>query len=275
VRVYSGRLDRKAASYNATVEFDRLMAEGLNLDVEAFWGAGFLSGRYRADEPSWSYEAIARRILTEAESALDMGTGEGGVLASLAPLPRLTVAYEEWWPTVPAAMATLRPLGVQLVVALGSTDNVADPSEQARPALPFRAQAFDVVLNRHEAFDPYEVYRITKPHGRFLTEQVGSDEAESVRTLLGLPVEDRAWTAAVAMRQLEVARWAVEDVREEHLAMRFSDIAALIGYVRSIPWAFTDLDWASAKPRFRQRHARSQSKPIECFSHRFLLLATR
>jgi hypothetical protein len=62
-----------------------------------------------ADEPIWSYEAIARRILAEAESALDMGTGEGGVLASLAPLPRLTVAYEEWWPTVPAAVATLRP----------------------------------------------------------------------------------------------------------------------------------------------------------------------
>jgi len=199
---------------------------------------------------AWSYQAIARRILAEAESALDMGTGEGGVLASLAPLPRLTVAYEEWWPTVPAAMATLRPLGVQLVVALGSTDNVADPSEQARPALPFRAQAFDVVLNRHEAFDPYEVHRITKPHGRFLTEQVGSYEAESVRTLLGLPVGDRAWTAAVAMRQLEVARWAVEDVREEHLTMRFSDIAALIGYVRSSPWAFTDLDWRAPSRGF-------------------------
>ena len=59
------------------MEFDRLMAEGLSLDVEAFWGAGFLSGRYRADEPSLSYQAIGRRILAEAEYALDMGTGEG------------------------------------------------------------------------------------------------------------------------------------------------------------------------------------------------------
>jgi hypothetical protein len=54
--------------------------------------------------------------------------------------------------------------------------------------------------------------------------------------------------------------------------MRFSDIAALIG-IRTIPWAFTDLDWASAEPRLRQLHARSQSKPIEGVSHRFLLLA--
>lgn len=84
-------------------EFDQLMAEGLNLDVEAYWGAGFLPGRFRSEDPSWSYKAIARAVLAKAESALDMGTGEGGVLASLAPLPKLTVAYEEWWPTVPTA----------------------------------------------------------------------------------------------------------------------------------------------------------------------------
>jgi hypothetical protein len=56
--------------------------------------AGLPTGRYGADEPDWSYEATAREILAEAGSALDMGTGEGGILASLAPLPKLTVAYE-------------------------------------------------------------------------------------------------------------------------------------------------------------------------------------
>jgi hypothetical protein len=122
-------------SYTPTVEFDRLMAEGLSVDVEAYWGAGFPTGRYRADKPDWLYEATARAILAEAESALDMGTGEGGVLASLAPLPGLTVAYEGWWPTVPAAQATLRPLGVHLVVALGSADNVPRPDQRATPAL--------------------------------------------------------------------------------------------------------------------------------------------
>ena len=62
--------------------------------MEAYWGAGLPTGRYRADKPDWSYEATARGILAEAGSALDMGTGEGGILASLAPLPKLTVAYE-------------------------------------------------------------------------------------------------------------------------------------------------------------------------------------
>ena len=61
------------------------MDEGLNLDVETYWGAGFLPGRFHVGDPSWSYHAMARAILSEAQSALDMGTGEGGVLASLAP----------------------------------------------------------------------------------------------------------------------------------------------------------------------------------------------
>jgi SAM-dependent methyltransferase len=256
------------------VEFEQLVAEGLRLDVEAYWGAGLLSERLSAESPSWSYPAMARSILSSAQSALDMGTGEGGVLASLAPLPRLTVAYEEWWPTVPAAQARLKPLGVHLVVALGSADNVGERDlQRRRPGLPFCSEAFDVILNRHEAFDPFEIFRIIKPGGRFLTQQVGSDEAASVRTLLGLPIDRSAWAAAPAIDQLQPAGWVIDDVREDRLTMKFADIAALIGYVRTIPWAYQDLDWARVKPRLQQLHFQSQSDPIEAISHRFLVLA--
>jgi SAM-dependent methyltransferase len=255
-------------------EFEQLLAEGLRLDVEAYWGAGLLPERLSAESPSWSYTAMARSILSSAQAALDMGTGEGGVLASLAPLPGLTVAYEEWWPTVPAAQARLKPLGVHLVVALGSHDNVGRPDlRRRRPGLPFCSEAFDVILNRHEAFDPFEIRRIIKPCGRFLTQQVGSDEAASVRTLLGLPIDGSSWAAAPAIDQLKPAGWTIDDVREDRLTMKFADIAALIGYVRTIPWAYRDLDWASVKPRLQQLHLSSQSDPIEAISHRFLVLA--
>lgn len=259
--------------YTPTVEFDQLLAEGLSADVAAYWGAGLLPERLSAPDPNWSYEAMAKSILSKAETALDMGTGEGGVLASLAPLPNLTAAYEEWWPTVPTAQATLRPVGVHLVVALGSVDNAAQPGEPSRPGLPFRSKVFDVVLNRHEAFDAGEVRRIIKPSGRFLTQQVGSDEAASVRALLRLPVDDRTWTADVAVAQLTAAGWRIEDVREDRLTTRFYDIGALVSYVRTIPWAYPDLDWTSITPRLRQLHTQSQAKPIEAVSHRFLVSA--
>jgi hypothetical protein len=89
-----------------------------------------------------------------------------------------------------------------------------------------------------------------------------------------LPVDGRAWTANVAVGQLEAAGWLIEEVREDHTMMRFSDIAALISYVRTVPWAFEDLDWNSAKPALQQLHAQSLSKPIDAISHSFLVLAS-
>src|SRR5829696_9966719 len=103
---------------------------------------------------------------------------------------------------------------------------------------------------------------MVKPRGRFLTEQVGSDRGASVRRLLGLSDDQRLWTADVAVGQLEAAGWVIDEVREDRTPMHFSDIAALISYVRTAPWAFADLDWSSAKPALQQLHAQSLSKPI-------------
>ncbi|MGH3454057.1 MAG: hypothetical protein ACRDP2_06540, partial [Nocardioidaceae bacterium] len=75
--------------------------------------------------------------------------------------PACTIAYEEWWPTVPAAVATLRPHGAHLVVCLGADDNPA--SERTRPRLPFAPASFDVITNRHESFDAHEMRRLLEP----------------------------------------------------------------------------------------------------------------
>ena len=149
-----------------------------------------------------------------------MGTGDGGMLAGLGPPPPLIGAYEEWLPTVDTAVATLRPLGVHVVVALGSDDNTT--VERTRPGLPFAHEAFEIVLNRHEAFDAIEVRRIARPGGTFVTQQVGSDEAASVRVLLGLETNEPAWDASVSAAQLVDAGWIVNDVREERPSVRFT-----------------------------------------------------
>jgi hypothetical protein len=178
-------------------------------------------------------------------------------------------------PTVPAAVATLRPLGVHLVQALGSPDNVGIEPAPGRQSLPFAAGAFDVVLSRHEAYDPTDVRRITRDGGTFLTQQVGSDEATSVRSLFDLPPDGPSWDAGVAVTQLEAAGWRSIDVREERTLSEFTDIAALIAYVRSLPWAYSDLDLRQAAPRLRQLHAQSRTRPIPALSHRFLVRAER
>lgn len=124
---------------------DLLLDEGFGLDVEAHWGAGFLPGRYVPGTPSWTWPELVAPHLTGINALLDLGTGEGGILADLPGLPPFTVAAEEWLPTVPAAAKTLAPKGIRLVVCGGGQDNT-NPDGPRRVGLPFRDSSYDVVL---------------------------------------------------------------------------------------------------------------------------------
>lgn len=221
-----------------TGTFEELVAEGLAVDVST-WGAGFLPGRHHEEPLPWSWTDLVRRYAAGATAMLDMGTGEGGRLRDAGPLPPHTVAYEEWAPTVPAAITTLRPLGVQVVRCVGSVDNTSDggPDRDDRPALPFRDAAFDVVVNRHEAFPPREVRRVLRPGGAFLTQQVCGDHGDRVRALLGLPPSgERPWRLSDAVRQVTEEGFIVEDSGEASPAMWWTDVGAFVAYVRSVPW---------------------------------------
>ncbi|MFC0623781.1 class I SAM-dependent methyltransferase [Kribbella deserti] len=249
---------------------DELLDEGFGLDVEAQWGAGFLPGRYVPGEPSWAWTGLVTPWLDGAEALLDLGTGEGGVLAGLPNLPRLTVATEEWLATVPAAARTLLPKGIHLVVCGGGQENT-EPDLPPRDGLPFRDASYDVVLSRHEAFDPAEVRRVLKPGGVFVTQQVGSGETASVRALCGLAADPtESWDLAEAVRQTEAGGLTVIGSGEERPTSTFTDVAALIGYLRGIPWSVPELDRNSLRPAFGKLHAQG---PFQAVSHRFWLTA--
>jgi len=258
----------------AATEFEDLLAEGLGVDVEAGWRAGFLQGRYVAGEPPWTWRGLARPLVQRSESMLDMGTGDGAVLAGLGPLAPLTVAYEEWMPTVPAAVGTLRPLGVHVVVALGSADNVGP--QRIVPRLPFADASFDLILNRHEAFDARDVLRLLGPDGIFVTQQVGRDEVASVRALLDLPTEGRGWDLAEAVLQVEAAGLSVVDAAEARPVSRFTDIGALVAYLRSVPWEVPEFELERFRPQLERVHYRCAGNGnVETVGHRFYLTARR
>ena len=92
-----------------------------------------------------------------------MGTGGGECFSEICRgHDGLAVATEEWPPNVPVASARLSAIGAPVVHA-------------SSLHLPFGAASFDLVLDRHEELYPAEVARILAPGGRFLTQQVGSD----------------------------------------------------------------------------------------------------
>lgn len=195
------------------------------------WDFSALEGRYREDLDPWDLETQDRLALARARHVLDMGTGGGEYLRRLGPaLPADTVATEGWEPNISVARDTLTPWGIQVVPW---AHHEHDPS---RPRMPFPDGRFDLVLNRHEAYDPAEVYRVLEPGGLFLTQQVGGDEVAELHAATGKRPEHplvnyRRFRAAAEESGLKILDGA------EHVgSYEFADVAALVAYLQLVPW---------------------------------------
>jgi SAM-dependent methyltransferase len=179
------------------------------------------------DEPPWSYLHLARDALASAASVLDIGTGGGEVLLSLAEtLPPDTYATEGWPPNLPIAMAALAPNGIPVV---GYDAEGGDP-------LPFPSNRFDVVLDRHDAYDVSEVARVLRPGGVFLTQQVDGRDLAELAELFDRTVLPTTVTLAAFRAEAEAAGLRVDLAEEWAGELRIADVDSLVGYLAMTPW---------------------------------------
>jgi hypothetical protein len=84
--------------------YDELVAAAIAAPVNG-WSFGWLDGRATGSQPTWSYPDLAHRLLRDRRRVLDIDTGGGEFLASLAPLPQHTRATESWPPNIPIRTA--------------------------------------------------------------------------------------------------------------------------------------------------------------------------
>jgi hypothetical protein len=211
------------------------------------WDFSYLRGRWLEREPHWSYEATVREALAGAGSLLDMGTGGGEFLASLTPLPADTAATEGYAPNVPLARRRLAPLGIE-VADVGDDD-----------ALPFADKRFDLVINRHESYDPAE-------DNIDLNEAVAGEADHSYAN----------WNLAFATAQLQEAGFALQQQEEAFPITDFYDIGAVVYYLRAIPWQIEDFSAAAYEPALRRIAEQIRATGVFAVrSHRFLIVARR
>ncbi|MEV4216629.1 class I SAM-dependent methyltransferase [Nonomuraea sp. NPDC049725] len=242
--------------------YEDLVEQAVRASVRG-WDFAWLRGRTSGGTPSWSYTARASALLASARRPLDVDTGGGEVLASLAPLPPRTVALEGWPPNLVVAARRLGPLGVAV---LGGSAEL----------LPARDAAFDLVLNRHGGLDAAEVARVLEPGGRLLTQQVGSRNDLELNAALCAPPAATAdgWTLDVAVRRLRRAGLRIADAREEMTEYVFHDIGAVVFHLRAVPWQIRDFDHERHAGPLRALHERITSDggfPVR--NHRFLVEA--
>jgi SAM-dependent methyltransferase len=259
----------------SNVDYDELIAQGLRAPLVG-WNFDWLSGRATEERPTWGFSSRARSALAAASTALDIDTGGGEVLAYIARFPRAMVATEAWLPNVGLARERLEPLGVRVVQTSDA------------PALPFRSECFDLVLNRHglrgrsastEA-DVWwkEVARVLRPGGRFLSQQVGGRGMQELRSAMGLtPIaSQQPWDARMARTVIGRSGFVVTEAREEFPRTVFFDVGAIVYYLRMVIWTVPGFTVDTHDAHLRRVHERIQVEgSFVTYSHRILVEARK
>ncbi len=244
-----------------------LIAQWLREEQAPFtgWDYAHLAGRMVEDELPWSYVERAGVLLERARSALDLGTGGGERLLELQRhWPARLVVTEDYPPNIRLAGERLGRLGVDVVCAA---------AEDHTP-LPFVDAAFDAVLNRHSAFNAAEVARVLAPGGVFLTQQVHGRWAEDLLAYFGWTPPFPNATPAQYVPRLSAAGLAVTDVRESRGALTFRDVAAVVYYLKTVPWEAPDFRVATHLDGLLRLQARLDGgRPLSFAGWKYLLEA--
>ena len=195
-------------------------------------------------------------------AALAMGPGAPPTLA----------ATESWPPNAAVARRHLAPYGAQVVEL-----------PDAHSDLPFADATFDLVSSRHPLYVPWaEVARVLKPGGHYLSQDVGHPSVgELSEFMLGAayprkgqdePTRDPKWS----VRGAEQAGLTVTGLREFRGRMEFSDVAAVVVFLRKVIWIVPGFTVAAYRDRLRALHEQiERDGPFRATSVRFLIEASK
>lgn len=231
------------------------------------WDFSHLDGRYTEEtDLPWNYEAVVRSCLRPEDKLLDIDTGGGEFLLSLGHPYENTAATEGFPPNCALCRETLLPLGI----------DYRDADDYG--ALPFADESFDIIINRHGDYKPQELYRLLKPGGLFITEQVGEDNDRELVELL-LPGTEKPFPGhnltdqSAAFRE---AGFTITRAEETFRPIRFFDVGALVWFARIIEWEFPGFSVDSCfDGLLKAQEILEANGSVDGTIHRFLLIAQK
>ena len=231
------------------------------------WDFSHIEGRYTSEDSlPWDYRAAILENLHPQMQLLDIDTGGGEFLLSLNHPHSSTAAMENYPPNVALCAETLLPLGIDFRPGSGNGP------------LPFEDCRFDLVINRHGDFNAREIFRILKPGGLFITQQVGADnDRELVKLLCGdLPPAFPEQHLAIAEEKFRRAGFALLQGQEAFTPIRFYDVGAFVWFARIIQWEYPGFSVDTHFDRLLEAQQLLETQGvIEGLTHRFFLMAQK
>lgn len=252
------------------MDFARLKEQWLEEERIAHihgWDFSHIGSRYEEGQDiPWNYEAIVRRYLSRDAKLLDIDTGGGEFLLSLNHPYNNTSATEGYPPNVILCRSVLLPFGIDFREA----KDVGD--------LPFGDNSFDIVINRHGDFNVNELFRVLKPGGVFVTQQVGAENDRKLVDLLlpdtELPYPEQYLKKAV--KKFTNVGFEILQSQEAFPKIRFYDVGALVWFARIIEWEFPGFSVEACFNNLcKAQQIVEREGVIEALTHRFLLVALK
>ena len=134
------------------------------------------------------------------------------------------------------------------------------------------------MINRHGDFNAEEIFRVLKPGGLFITQQVGAENDKGLvdllcgRTVIPFPEQ----YLQITSRKFEAAGFTIVESEECFRAIRFYDVGALVWFARIIEWEFPDFSVDGClHALLRAQQILDESGAIEGSTHRFFLMAQK
>lgn len=233
------------------------------------WDFSYIADRVVNSPLTWSYTSTILPLIRDTESLLDMGTGGGEFLTSLMPLPKDTCATESYEPNVPIAKKRLETLGVKVFFC------------KDKEKLPFKDEEYDLIINRHEDYSEKEVFRVLKPNGIFITQQVGDKNDSKLRLVLTgseKSENDTEWNLNFAKEKLKANGFEIVDGQEIINSTRIFDVGALAYFLKAIPWELPGFTVEKYYNKLLEIHNLITNKgyfELESNNHRFIIKARK
>ena len=231
------------------------------------WDFFHINDRYEEEKSlPWDYEAIIHELLRDDMKLMDYDTGGGEFLLSLHHPYENTAATEGYPPNVQLCRERLLPLGIDL-------RECSDASK-----VPFADESFDIMINRHGDFDPAEIWRMLKPGGYFVTQQVGSEnDKDLVDTVLpGLENPFPHNNLKEQREAFEKAGFEIIKTDEVFNPISFFDVGAFVWFARIIQWEFPGFSVENCFDRLLQlQRTIEKDGSFTGTTHRFLIVARK
>mgnify|MGYP000861548669 FL=1 len=228
------------------------------------WDFSHIEERWEHEQIPWDYKEIVLKYIKSSDELLDMGTGGGEFLLTLNHPYNLTSVTEAYPPNVELCKNKFSPLGIEVKQVFDDRD------------IPYETDKFDIIINRHEAFNVDEVSRILKNNGYFITQQVGGKNNNDLSEKLidGFKPLFPKHDLKNNIKLLQKKGFKIILSDEIFPKIKLYDIGALVYFAKVIEWEFPDFSVDSCfKNLCKLKKELKEKGYISGTSHRFIIVA--